>query len=82
MRLQFRADGPNKVWLTDITEHRRRKGKLYVCAVKDVWCNGIVGYSICDRMESAIAVNALESAGAQGRNGRRLCGPRIDRRTG
>lgn len=65
VRRQFRADGPNKVWLTDITEHRTGEGKLYVCAVKDVWSNRIVGYSISDRMESAIAVNALESAVAR-----------------
>ena len=32
----FTADGPNRLWLTDITEHRTDEGKLYVCAVKDV----------------------------------------------
>jgi transposase InsO family protein len=62
VRRQFRADGPNKVWLTDLTEHRTAEGKLYLCAIKDVWLNRIVGYSISDRMESRIVVNALESA--------------------
>src|SRR5690606_11316522 len=47
----FRADAPNRVWLTDITEHRTTtEGKLYCCAIKDVFSNRIVGYSISDRM--------------------------------
>ncbi len=41
----FTAPGPNMVWLTDMTEHPTSEGKLYLCAVKDVWPNRIVGYS-------------------------------------
>ena len=59
---QFSADGPNQVWLTDITEHRTREGKVYLCAIKDVFSNRIVGYSIDSRMKARIAVNALEMA--------------------
>lgn len=62
VRRQFRTEAPNRVWLTDLTEHRTREGKLYLCAIKDLWSNRIVGYSISDRMESRIVVNALESA--------------------
>jgi transposase InsO family protein len=50
------------VWLTDITEHRTREGKVYLCAIKDVFSNRIVGYSIDSRMKARIAVNALEMA--------------------
>ncbi|GIG41943.1 integrase [Cellulomonas phragmiteti] len=59
---QFRADGPNRLWLWDITEHPTAEGKVYLCAIKDVFSNRIVGYSISDRMTSQIAVNALVSA--------------------
>ena len=41
---------PNLVWLTDITEHPTVEGKLYCCAIKDVFSNRIVGYAIDDRM--------------------------------
>lgn len=61
----FSAERPNELWLGDITEHRTREGKLYLCAVKDVFSNRIVGYSIDDRMKSRIAVQALESAVAR-----------------
>ena len=58
----FTADAPNRLWLTDITEHRTDEGKLYLCAVKDVWSNRIVGYSIDSRMKSRLAVAALDNA--------------------
>lgn len=65
VRRDFTATGPNQLWLTDLTEHRTNEGKLYLCAIKDVWSNRIVGYSIADRMESKIAVDALNNAVAR-----------------
>lgn len=62
VRREFTAPAPNRVWLTDITEHRTGEGKLYLCAVKDVYSNRIVGYSISDRMKSRLAVAALDTA--------------------
>ena len=62
----FRADAPNRVWLTDITEHRTTtEGKLYCCAIKDAFSNRIVGYSIADRMTAKLAVDALRNAVAR-----------------
>jgi putative transposase len=58
----FTATGPNQLWLTDITEHRTREGKVYMCAVKDVWSNRLVGYAISSRMKARLAVQALEHA--------------------
>jgi len=63
VRHEFTAERPNQLWLTDITEHRTTsQGKLYLCAVKDVFSNKIVGYSIDSRMTSSLAVNALNNA--------------------
>jgi len=61
----FTADAPNQLWLADITEHWTREGKLYVCAIKDVYSNRIVGYSIDSRMKSRLAVAALNHAVAR-----------------
>jgi len=47
------------------TEHPTGEGKLYVCAVKDVYSNRIIGYSIDSRMKSRIAVAALNNAVAR-----------------
>ncbi|WP_123972747.1 IS3 family transposase [Streptomyces sp. Ag109_O5-1] len=65
VRRDFTADGPNRLWLADITEHATGEGKLYVCAIKDVFSNRIVGYSIDARMKSRLAVTALENAVAR-----------------
>ncbi|MEU4345687.1 IS3 family transposase [Nocardia sp. NPDC023852] len=65
VRRNFAADGPNRLWLSDISEHRTSEGKLYICAVKDVYSNRIVGYSIDSRMKSALAVRALNNAVAR-----------------
>ncbi|NYV73759.1 IS3 family transposase, partial [Streptomyces sp. UH6] len=46
-------------------EHATGEGKLYLCAVKDMYSGRIVGYSIDSRMKSRLAVAALESAVAR-----------------
>jgi putative transposase len=58
----FTSYSPNTLWLNDITEHSTMEGKLYMCAVKDVFSNRIVGYSIDSPMKSRLAVNALRMA--------------------
>ncbi|WP_412746017.1 IS3 family transposase [Krasilnikovia sp. MM14-A1004] len=65
VRRDFTAQGPNRLWLADITEHHTGEGKLYLCAIKDVWSNRIVGYSIDSRMKSRLAVAALHNAAAR-----------------
>ena len=62
---EFVADAPNELWLSDITEHRTAEGKLYLCAVKDVYSGRIVGYSISDRMKARLAVDAVNNAVAR-----------------
>lgn len=42
VKRQFRSDAPNKVWLTDITEHWTNTGNLYACAIKDVYSKGLL----------------------------------------
>lgn len=59
---RFTATRPNQLWLTDITEHRTGEDKLYLCAIKDVYSNRIVGYSIGKRMKASLAVAALPMA--------------------
>ncbi len=58
----FTATALDQLWLTDITEHRTDEGKLYLCAIKDVYSNRIVGYSIDSRMKASLAVSALHNA--------------------
>lgn len=59
---QFVADEPNRLWCTDITEHPTGEGKVYCCAVLDVFSRQIVGWSIADHMRSELVVDALQMA--------------------
>jgi transposase InsO family protein len=58
----FTAAEPNRTWVTDITEHPTGEGKVYCCAIKDLFSNRIVGYAIGDRMTADLAVAALRAA--------------------
>jgi hypothetical protein len=59
---KFVAEGPDRLWCTDITEHPTRSGKVYCCAVLDVFSRVVVGWSIADHMRSDLVVDALQMA--------------------
>lgn len=49
----FTATRAKDLWLADISEHRTLEGKVYFCAIKDVFSNCIAGYSINSQIKSA-----------------------------
>ena len=59
---KFHRLRPNELWVTDITEHPTREGKLYCAAVLDAYSRRIVGWSIDTRQDSTLVVNALDMA--------------------
>jgi transposase InsO family protein len=60
---RFDATAPNQLWLTDITEHPTGDGKLYCCAVLDLFSRKVVGWAIDRRCEAALVNDALGKAG-------------------
>ncbi|MDT5342894.1 MAG: putative transposase [Mycobacterium sp.] len=62
VRREFRREGPNQLWVTDITEHPTREGKLYCCVVIDVFSRRVVGWAIDSRARADLATNALGMA--------------------
>jgi putative transposase len=67
LQREFTAPAPDRVWVTDITEHPTAEGKLYCCAIKDLFSNRIVGYALDERMTAQLAVTALRTAVARRR---------------
>ena len=59
---KFHRLSPNELWITDITEHPTREGKIYCCAVMDTFSRKIVGWSIDNAQDSTLVVNALDMA--------------------
>ena len=79
----FTAEGLNRLWLSDITEHPTREGKLYLCAIKDVFSNRIVGYCMDSRMKSRLATTALSNGWrAAVRSPAAFCTPIVDLSSG
>jgi putative transposase len=62
VKRQFVADRPDRVWFTDITQHRAGDGWVYCCAVIDAYSRRIVGWSIADHLRTELVVDALEMA--------------------
>ncbi len=50
------------LWMTDITEHPTREGKIYCCAVIDAFSRMVVGWSIDSRQTGLLVANALGMA--------------------
>ena len=59
---QFRRDDPDRLWVTDITEHPTREGKLYCAVVLDVFSRRVVGWSIDSNQETSLVTSALGMA--------------------
>jgi putative transposase len=59
---QFQADAPNKLWLTDITEHLTDEGRLYCAGVLDVFSRKVVGWSMAEHMRKELVIDALGMA--------------------
>jgi putative transposase len=59
---QFSAHAPNRLWLTDITEHPTREGKLYCCVVLDAFSRSVVGWSIDNQQATSLVASALGMA--------------------
>ena len=59
---KFHRLSPNELWVTDVTEHPTREGKVYCCAVMDTFSRQIVGWSIDTAQDSNLVVNALDMA--------------------
>ncbi len=59
---RFRRDDPDRLWVTDITEHPTREGKLYCAVVLDVFSRRVVGWSIDSNQETSLVTSALGMA--------------------
>jgi putative transposase len=62
VRRRFSAESPDRLWMTDITEHPTREGKIYCCAVIDAFSRMVVGWSIDSRQTGLLVTNALGMA--------------------
>src|SRR5699024_12284569 len=65
----FAREGLDQLWVTDITEHPNREGKVYCCVVLDTFSRRVVGWAIDASPYATLVTNALGMA-IDGRLGR------------
>jgi len=58
----FARTEPDQLWVTDITEHRTREGKVCCSVVLDVFSRRVVGWSIDSAPTAGLVTNALGMA--------------------
>jgi putative transposase len=59
---RFSADGPDRLWVSDVTEHPTDGGKVYLAVVIDAWSRRVIGWSIADHLRAELVVDALQMA--------------------
>ncbi len=59
---EFKADGPNQLWVADMTYVPTWAGFIYLAVVLDVWSRRIVGWAIGEQMTAELVLAALNMA--------------------
>jgi putative transposase len=59
---RFEADGPDKLWVADITYVPTWAGFLYLAVVIDVWSRRVVGWSMATHLRTELVLDALDMA--------------------
>lgn len=67
---KFTVAGPDRLWVTDITQHRTSEGWVYLAVVLDAWSRRVVGWAISDRVTTDIVIDALDMARMRRRGAR------------
>jgi putative transposase len=56
------VEGPNQLWVADITYIAITAGFVYLAAILDAWSRRVVGYAISRSIDARLAVAALKAA--------------------
>ena len=58
----IKLDGPNQLWVADITYVTIETGFVYLGAILDAWSRRVVGYAISRSIDARLVVAALKAA--------------------
>jgi putative transposase len=62
VKREFKADGPNQLWVADMTYVPTWAGFIYLAIVLDVWSRRVVGWAIGEQMTAELVLTALNMA--------------------
>src|SRR5262249_53198683 len=58
----FRAEGPNQLWVADITYVATDAGFLYLAVVLDAWSRRVIGWAMATHLRTPLVLTALDMA--------------------
>jgi transposase InsO family protein len=58
----FAVEAPNRLWVADLTQHPTEEGWLYLATVIDAFSRRVVGWSMGERAQDTLVVEALNMA--------------------
>jgi putative transposase len=58
----FSVTEPDRLWVSDVTEHPTDSGKVYLAVVLDAFSRRVIGHSIADHLRAELVVDALQMA--------------------
>ena len=62
VKREFTADGPNQLWVADMTYVPTWAGFIFLAVVLDVWSRRVVGWAIGEQMTAELVLAALNMA--------------------
>jgi putative transposase len=62
VRRTFRAAGPDRLWVADITDLPTAEGFLHLAVIVDVFSRRVVGWSMADHLRTSLVLAALDAA--------------------
>ena len=65
VKRDFSADGPNQLWVADITFVPTWSGWLYLAVVVDAWSRRVVGWAMATHLRTQLVLDALAMATRQ-----------------
>jgi putative transposase len=65
LKRDFKAEKPNRKWVTDITQFRMADNWVYLSAIKDLFNNENVGYRMSGRNDNELVLKNFEESFAK-----------------
>ncbi|MDE0097113.1 MAG: IS3 family transposase [Gammaproteobacteria bacterium] len=59
---RFVPDGPNELWVSDITYIRTRLAFVFLAVIRDAWSRRVVGYAVSRQIDTRLTIAALRAA--------------------
>ena len=62
LQRQFHVDGPNKVWISDVTCFKVNEKHLYVCVILDLFSRKVVAHRVSSRNSTYLITSTFRQA--------------------